>query len=136
MAEILRFRNARGELVEVETVPAARLKNEPATVIDRVLTGHAVAITRHDKPKAVLVSYEDFRQLAAAREAPLGALTADFDGLLQTLQSPGAKKALAAAFESTPVEIGRSAVEAAGKPRVRAAAKRVTKRPPRGRAGR
>ena len=42
--DILTFRNARGELVEVETVPAARLKNEPATVIDRVLTGAAALL--------------------------------------------------------------------------------------------
>src|SRR3954469_1176807 len=81
MGDILKFRNARGEMVEVETVPAARLKNEPATVIDRVVSGHAVAITRHDKPRAVLVSYEDFRELAAAREAPLAALAAEFDRL-------------------------------------------------------
>lgn len=136
MADILRFRNARGELVEVETVPAARLKNEPATVIDRVVAGGAVAITRHDKPRAVLVSYEDFRQLAAAREASLGELSAEFDRLLEGLQSPAAKKSLAHAFDASPAEIARSAVAAAGKPRLQAAAKRVAKRPRRSRAGR
>ena len=70
MSQPLRFRNARGEWVAVESVPAARLKNEPATVIDRVVAGAAVAITRHDKPRAVLVSYEDFRQLADSDPEP------------------------------------------------------------------
>lgn len=135
MGEILRFRNARGELVEVETVPAARLKNEPATVIDHVAAGHAVAITRHDKPRAVLVSYEDFRSLTAAREASLGALAAEFDQLLEGMQSPAARKAVKSAFESTPAELGRSAVEAvAVRPKLRPAAKRVAKRPPKSRA--
>jgi len=130
MGDILRFRNARGELVEVETVPAARLKNEPATVIDRVLTGRAVAITRHDKPRAVLISYEDFRELAAAREAPLAALGAEFDRLLESMQAPAAKKAVKSAFESSPADIGRSAVEAvAVPPKLRAAARRVIRRP-------
>ena len=137
MADVLRFRNARGELVEVEAVTAARLKNEPATVIDHVLTGRAVAITRHDKPRAVLVSYEDFRELAAARESSLGELSAEFDRLLDGLQAPAARKALAAAFESSPGEIAASAVHAAGRPKLRAAARRVTKRPrPAKRAGR
>ena len=68
MAEVLRFRNARGDLVEVEAVAATRLKNEPGAIIEKVLTGGAVAITRHDAPKAVLISYEDFRSLAQARE--------------------------------------------------------------------
>src|SRR3954466_5903821 len=83
MADILRFRNARGDLVEIETVTATRLKNEPGALIERVMTGGAVAITRHDAPKAVLISYEDFRQLAQAREPGLGALEAEFDRLLE-----------------------------------------------------
>ena len=111
MSPPLRFRNARGEWVAVESVPAARLKNEPATVIDRVVAGAAVAITRHDKPRAVLVSYEDFQQLAAAREASLGA-----------------KKGLSDAFESSGEAIGHAALKAA-RPKLRVAAKRVTRRP-------
>ena len=127
MSQPLRFRNARGEWVAVEAVPAARLKNEPATVIDRVVAGAAVAITRHDKPRAVLVSYEDFRELAAAREASLGTLSAEFDALLEAMQSGTAKKAVSSAFESTAAAIGESAARAA-RPKVRVAAKRVARR--------
>jgi antitoxin Phd len=130
MAEILRFRNARGELVELESVPATRLKNEPASIIDRVAAGKAVAITRHNSARAVILSYEDFRELAQAREPSLGALSARFDELLAGMQTPGAKKALAAAFESSPEALGESAVEAATPTRsARAiAAKRVKRR--------
>jgi antitoxin Phd len=128
MAEILRFRNARGELVEVENVPATRLKNGPAGIIDAVAGGKAVAITRHNSARAVILSCEDFRELARAREPSLAELSAQFDQLLAHMQAPKSKKALAAAFESSPEELGRSAVEAAGRgsrlPRA-VAAKRV-----------
>jgi antitoxin Phd len=130
MADVLRFRNARGELVELESVPATRLKNEPASIIDRVSAGKAVAITRHNSARAVILSYEDFRELAQAREPSLGALSAKFDELLDSMQAPRSKKALAAAFASSSEELGKSAVEAAtGRRAPRAvAAKRVKRR--------
>lgn len=129
MADILRFRNARGELVELESVPATRLKNEPASIIDRVAAGGAVAITRHRSARAVIISYEDFRQLAQAREPLLGALGAQFDALLAGMQAARAKKALAEAFQSTPEELGQSAVDAASPRRApRAVAARRVKR--------
>jgi antitoxin Phd len=124
MAEILRFRNARGEIVEVESVPATQLKNEPASIIDRVAAGGAVAITRHNTPRAVLIAFEDFQQLARAQEPSLGALGAEFDRMLADMQSPRSRKAATAAFESSPAELGKSAM----------AAKRVTKRSRRTRA--
>jgi prevent-host-death family protein len=139
MADILRFRNARGDLVEVESVPATRLKNEPGALIEKVLTGGAVAITRHDAPKAVLISYEDFRQLTQAREPGLGALAAEFDRLLDAMQSPAARKALAGAFEASPAELGAAAVRAASKAaraaRPRAIAARAVKRRKAAKAG-
>jgi antitoxin Phd len=130
MAEILKFRNARGELVELETVPATRLKNEPASIIDRVAAGKAVAITRHNSARAVILSYEDFRELAQAREPSLGALSARFDDLLAGMQGPRARKAFAEALQSAPAELGESAVAAAIPKRgARAvAAKRVKRR--------
>jgi len=139
MAEILRFRNARGEMVEVESIAATRLKNEPGAIIEKVLTGGAVAITRHDAPKAVLISYEDFRELARAREPSLGALASQFDALLESMQAPGARKALASAFEASPEGLGAAAVREAAKERPstrpRAIAARAVKRRKAAKAG-
>jgi antitoxin Phd len=131
MTDIMRFRNARGELVELESVPATRLKNEPASIIDRVAAGKAVAITRHNSTRAVILSYDDFRELAQMREPSLGALASQFDELLERMQAPKSRRALAAAFASSPEELGRSALQAAQpKPRAprAAAAKRVKRR--------
>jgi prevent-host-death family protein len=132
MAGMPRFRNARGDWVEVEAVPATRLKNEPGAIIEKVLAGGAVAITRHDAPKAVLLSYDDFLSLAHAREPGLEALAGEFDHMLQSMQAPGARKAVASAFEASPAQLGAAAVRAAAKPkpreRPRAVAARTVKR--------
>jgi antitoxin Phd len=49
------FRNSYGELVEIPTVAATRVKNEFAAILNQASSGGAVAITRHDIPKAVLI---------------------------------------------------------------------------------
>jgi len=109
----LTFRNSLGELIDVPSVAATRLKNEFGAVLDQALRGGAVAITRHDTPRAVLISYEEFQALVKARSHDLGDLAAEYDVLLASLQSPRAKKGMEAAFNATPAELGRAAVKAA-----------------------
>jgi antitoxin Phd len=130
MSPPLRFRNAHGELVEVEPVPATRFKNELSAMLEQTAKGGAVAITKHDAPKAVLISYEEFRALMEARSPSLGALEAEFDALLDRMQSPAARKAMAGAFDADPLAIGRAARNAATPKRIAARArKRSSKRP-------
>jgi len=111
----LRFRNSRGAWVEIPTVAATKVKNEFGSVLDTATREGAVAITRHDTPRAVLLSYEEFESLAQARSRTLDSLSEDFDTLLEAMQSPKAKKAMKAAFDASPEELGRSAVKAAAK---------------------
>jgi antitoxin Phd len=130
MSQPLRFRNAQGELVDLQPVPATRFKNELSAMFEQAALGRAVAITKHDTPKAVLISYEEFRALMEARTPSLGALEAEFDALLQAMQSPAARAGMASAFVAPPAAIGRAARKA-GTPK-RAAArsrKRSAKRP-------
>jgi prevent-host-death family protein len=107
----LTFRNRLGELVDVPSVAATRLKNEFGAVLEQAARG-AVAITRHDAPKAVLVSYEEFQALVNARAQSLGELDAEFDALLERMQTPKAKKGVAAAFAATGADLGRAAAAA------------------------
>ena len=109
----LTFRNRLGEVVDVPSVAATRLKNEFGAVLEQAGRG-AVAITRHDAPKAVLVSYEEFQALVNARAQSLSELDAEFDALLSRMQTPKAKKGVEAAFKASPAELGRAA--AAAKP--------------------
>ena len=51
----LTFRNSLGELVDVPTVAATRIKNEFGAVLEQAIRGGAVAITKHETPRAVLI---------------------------------------------------------------------------------
>ena len=117
MAAVLKFRTARGEVRNLESVPASRLKNASGAIVDRAAAGHPVMITKHDTPRVVIISYDDFEDLARAREPGLGALEARFDELLAGMQKPEAKRGVLAALDATPGELGRTAVAAARKPR-------------------
>ncbi len=107
------FRNTRGEFVDVPEVAATRLKSECGAVLEEAMRGGAVVITRHDTPKAVLVSYEEFQALVRDQAASLSELHAEYDVLLARMQKPAAKNAMAAAFDATPAQLGRAAVKAA-----------------------
>ena len=113
----LTYRNSQGELVDVPTVAATRLKNEFGAVLERALREGAVAITRHDTPKAVLVSYEEFQSLASARSHSLSDLSSEYSALLSRMQTPKARKGMESAFNASPAELGRAAVRAARKRR-------------------
>lgn len=111
------FRNRLGELVEIPEVAASQAKNSFGELLDRVSIVGVVAITRHDTPKAVLLSYEEFKSLSNARTETLDALSAKFAGLVERLQTAAARSGLEAAFHATPEELGRAAVEAARRQR-------------------
>lgn len=105
----LTFRNRAGELVDVPTVAATRFKNEFAAIVEQAALGGAVAITKHNAPKAVLISYAEFEALTHANTPALDELTDEFDDLLARMQRPEAKAAVAAAFDATPEQLGAAA---------------------------
>jgi antitoxin Phd len=109
----LSYRNSDGELVDVPTVAATRFKNEFGAIFEQAALGGAVAITKHNTPKAVLLSYAEFEALTRASSPVLEELTEEFDALLARMQTPRAKSGMAAAFDASPEEMGRAAVKAA-----------------------
>jgi prevent-host-death family protein len=123
---MITFRNRQGELVDVPAIPATRLKNELGSLLDQAARGGAVAITRHDAPRAVLVSYEEFAALAKLRTPDLGDLDAEFDRLFEDMQKSGSRDAMAAAFAASPEQLGEAAVKQAA--RKHGAVKRAARR--------
>jgi antitoxin Phd len=65
----------------------------------------------------VLLSFAEFESLVKDRNRSLDDLNAEFDGLLGRMQTPQARKGVEAAFNASPIELGRAAVKAAQKPR-------------------
>ena len=104
------FRNRLGELVEIPEISATRAKNAFGELLDSVATSGAVAITRHDMPRAVLISFEEFESMSSARSDSLDALSAKFDGLLERMQTATARQGMEAAFNAGPAELGKAAV--------------------------
>src|SRR6516225_9864969 len=102
----LTFRNRDGELVDVPTVAATRFKNEFGAIFEQAALGGAVAITKHNTPKAVLLSYAEFEALTRASAPALDELTERFDALLEGMQTDASKAAMASAFEATPQRLG------------------------------
>ena len=113
----LKFRTPRGEVRTLEPVPASRLKNSPGAIVDQAAAGRPVVITRHDSPRVVILSFDDFEALSSAHEPALGELEARFDEFFGDMQKPEAKRAVAAALDATPKQLGRAAVAAARKAR-------------------
>jgi prevent-host-death family protein len=109
------FRNRRGERVEAASFTATDAKKQFARVLELVLQGGAVVITKHDAPKAVLLSVDEFTALTRATEGTLDTLSAEFDALLARMQTPRARAGMKAAFAASPKELGKAAVAAARK---------------------
>ena len=101
--------------VEDLQIEVRRLKNEFGTVFEQAIRSGAVAITKHDTARAVLISVEEFEALVGERSNSLDKLSGQFEGLLARMQTSAAKKGIAAAFKASPKALGRAAVKAARK---------------------
>jgi antitoxin Phd len=107
----LTFKNSRGELVDIPTVAATRVKNQFGQILEQATHNGAVAITRHDTTRAVLVSVAEFESLVSARSRTLDALSNEFDELLTNMQAPKSRKGMKAAFNASPAQLGRASVK-------------------------
>ena len=110
--QALTFRNQQGDLVDLTTVAASEIKVRFGALLDSVIHGAPVAISKHDEPKAVLLSIDEFRALAALRQSSLDVMTAEFDGLLDSMQTKQAKTGIANAFAYSSKQLGAAAVTA------------------------
>lgn len=97
-------------LQELPTVTATQLKHSTADVLDQVSAGNAVAVTRHDKVRVVLISVEQYNKLTAQESNLLSELRTEYRTMLDEMQSPEQKAAALRAFNATPEELGAAAV--------------------------
>jgi len=94
---------------------ATQAKNEFSRALEMALHGETVMITKHDSPKAILISIDEFNKLTHAAESTLHTLSEEFDALLALMQSPKSRTAMKSAFGASPRELGKAAVIAARK---------------------
>jgi prevent-host-death family protein len=84
-------------------------------LLEQAIQGTTVLITKHDSPRAVLISIDHFQTLQEAPQAKLNTLTEQFDTLLERMQTPKARRGMAAAFGANNKQLGKAAVVAARK---------------------
>ena len=111
--QVATFRNSRGETLKPSSVSASEAKSEFGRVLEMAIQGGAVVITKHDAPKAVLISVENFNALSGAAKTKLDALSQEFDALLARMQTSKARRGMKAAFATSEKRLGKAAVAAA-----------------------
>lgn len=92
------------------SVPATDAKNEFGSILEAAVQEGTVVITKHDVPKAVLVSVERVGELLAKHEPDLEALSVEFDELVARMRTPKARAAARGLFTATPEQLGGAAV--------------------------
>jgi|ERR1041385_4978138 prevent-host-death family protein len=97
-----------------ETIPATSAKNQFGRLLESAMQGRRVVITKHDVPKAILMSMDEYNSLTEKRPN-LNLLTEEFDALLAGMQTPKARAAMRSLFRATPKQLGRAALAAARK---------------------
>jgi prevent-host-death family protein len=102
------IRNRRGG--EPIKISATEAKNRFGELLDSVLQGGMALITRHETPKAVLLSMEEYGALSRAEESKLDTLNGEFDALLARMQTAKARARMKAAFNASPKQLGKDAV--------------------------
>jgi prevent-host-death family protein len=110
------FRNRKGRDLRLPSFKATEAKNAFGRMLETALREGGIVITKHDDPKAVLLSWDEFEALASGPSNQLTALAGEFDSLLARMQTARARKGMKAAFDSTPAQLGKAAV-AASRPR-------------------
>lgn len=115
--KISRNNAARPEAEEKKraSFTATEAKNEFGRLLERAIQGDSIVITKHDAPKAVLISIDEYNALRKIPDAQLAALNTEFDAIFERMQTPQARAAVEDLFNSTPAELGKAAVAAARK---------------------
>lgn len=99
----------------MEAISSTETQNAFGKVLDKVLRGAVVGITRHAEVSAVLLSAETYRALLAQRGDPLEGLRERFDQRFAAMQTPQSLAGIHTLFEATPRKLGRAAVNGARK---------------------
>jgi len=107
------IRNRRGE--DPMRISATEAKNKLGEVLDSVIQSGMVLITKHETPKAVLLSMEEYGALSRATQSRLDTLNSEFDALLGRMQTARARAGMKSAFAASPKQLGKAAVSAARK---------------------
>lgn len=96
---------------------ATEAQSQFGRMFDQALSGRVVVISKHNAPRAVLISVERYEALLKAGSVALDSLSNEFDALLEGMQATGARGAMQRAFSASPDKLAKAAVSQASKRR-------------------
>lgn len=111
--EILRRARLRQQVAEFS---ATQLKSGAADLLEGVARHGAVALTKHGKAKAYVLSpeeFEEYQALLKQRPNVLDALDAEFEEMFKRMQGPEAEAGANRLLNISPEELSAAAVKGA-----------------------
>jgi prevent-host-death family protein len=105
----------RGAALTPIKITATEAKNQMGHVLETVMQGGVVLITKHQIPKVAVIPMAEYEKFSRATEAKLNALSGEFDALLARMQTPEARAGMQTAFDATPEQLAKAAVTIARK---------------------
>ena len=99
----------QGKSTSADLVPISEAKNNLSQLVERVRGRERVVITRNDRPAAMLLSIEEYNEMAASIPDPLGEIENRFAGLLSAIASAETVAAGTALFKANSNDLGRAA---------------------------
>lgn len=99
----------------VQSYPSTRVKTGVSDLLEAVARHGAVALTKHGKPKAFVLSIDEYQALVERRPNPLDALDAEFDEVFEQMQGPHADEGADRLLNIDPAELADKAVKGAAK---------------------
>lgn len=96
---------------EAGSVSATDAQNHFGAILSRAASEGAVFIRRYDRPTAVLLSIDAYRELSGGTNVDLEGLTREFEAMLSRQQTEDAAAATDALFDMGADELGRAAVQ-------------------------
>ncbi|RYD25090.1 MAG: type II toxin-antitoxin system Phd/YefM family antitoxin [Verrucomicrobiaceae bacterium] len=106
------FATLMEEIGSLPSITASALKNNFGHASRQAAKG-ALAITRRQRTEFVLLPVAQYAELQRARQAPLDALSAQFDAMVGKMDTSAARQGTAKLFQAGWKELGQAAVKAA-----------------------
>ncbi len=102
----------RQEIDALPAMTASELKNNFGLASQQASKG-ALAITRHNRAEFVLMPVAEYAELQRARQAPLEGLAGQFDAMVAKMNTPAARRGVAALFKAKSGQLGKVAAKTA-----------------------
>ncbi len=104
-----------GDALRPVKITATKAKNQMGQMLKTVMQGGVVLITIHATPEAAVIPMAEYEKLTAAAEARLNTMSRAFDALLTRMQTSEAGAGMRAAFDASPEQLAKNAVNFARK---------------------